>query len=261
MESQVDYWTAKALLEWQIEMGADEAILDAPVDRYAVAEAKKAEAPLSGKKSGPPPIPVQIEVDTAADARAAAARAGSLDALSETLAAFEHFEIKRGARSFLFADGGPESRVMVIGDAPRREDDREGKYLSGSLGGFVDRMFGAIGLTRDTSELQNAVYHVPLLPWFIPMDRAPNTHEANMAVPFLEAHISLAKPDVLVLMGSAACQILLGQAGVARIRGQWAEVQGVPALPMYSPERIMSDPMFKREAWSDLLSIKSRLER
>ena len=261
MESQVDYWTAKALLEWQIEMGADEAILDAPLDRYALAEMKKAEAPVTPKKSGPPPIPVQVEIDTAAEARAAARSVGSLEDLSEALAGFEHFEIKRGARSYLFAEGRPEARVMVIGDPPRRDDDREGRYLSGGMGGFVDRMFGAIGLSRTTPDMMNALYLVPILPWCTPMDRAPNAAESAMALPFLEAHIALAKPEVVVVMGSSASSILLGQTAVARIRGQWAEVAGVPAMPMYSPERIMSDAMFKREAWADLLAIKARLDR
>lgn len=261
MESQVDYWTEKALLEWQIEMGADEAILDAPLDRYALAEIKKAEAPVAPKKSGPPPIPVQVEVDTAAEARIASQSVGSLDDLSEALGQFEHFEIKRGARSYLFAEGRPEARVMIIGDPPRREDDREGRYLSGAIGGFVDKMFGAIGLSRTTPDLLNALYFVPILPWCIPMDRTPNAAECAMALPFLEAHIALAKPEVVVVMGSAASSVLLGQSAVARIRGQWAEIAGVPAMPMYSPERVMSDAMFKREAWADLLAIKARLDR
>jgi len=78
--------------------------------------------------------------------------------------------------------------------------------------------------------------------------------------PFVERHITLAAPDMVVLMGNAACQGLLGRQGIMRMRGQWDTVLGRPALPMFHPAFLLRQPIMKREAWADLLSITARLE-
>lgn len=252
----MDGMTARALLEWQMELGADEAILDAPVDRYALAEAV-AEAPKP-KKAEAPPAPV-VAADPVEVARALAAQAGSLEALAAAMASFDLCELKRGARNFVFADGDPRARVMIVGEAPGREEDLEGRPFVGPAGQLLDRMFDAIGMSRAHPAAESAVYITNVLPWRPPANRTPDAGEIAMFLPFLERHIALAEPDVLVLMGNTPLRALLGREGITRIRGQWQEVLGRPALPMFHPAFLLRQPEAKREAWADLLSLKARL--
>jgi len=174
MESAVDYWTSKALLDWQVEMGVDEAICDAPIDRYALEDKKPAPKPVA--KTNTPPEPVATpEVDTADEAQSAATAAQNLDALKVAMQAFEHCDLKRAARNFLFSDGVAGSPVMIIVDPPDRHDDRAGQVLSGQQGVLFDKMIAAIGLNR-TGE--NSVYIAPALPWNPPQNRDPSPRRA-----------------------------------------------------------------------------------
>ncbi|MEO1778820.1 MAG: uracil-DNA glycosylase [Pseudomonadota bacterium] len=247
MDSQ-EHQAALAALAWQVELGVDECIGDAPVDRYAtpapvVAKAAAVAAPL-----------VATAEDPVTAAAAAAAAAADLPGLRAALAAYEHCELKRGARNLVFSDGVPGARVMIVGEAPGRDEDREGKPFVGRAGQLLDRMLGAIDLSRDAS-----VYITNVLPWRPPQNRDPKPDEIAMMQPFLHRHIALADPDVLVVVGNHACQALLGKRGITRLRGDWTETRGKPALPMFHPAYLLRNPAAKREAWADLLSLKARL--
>jgi len=198
------------------------------------------------------------DVDTVAVARQMATAAGSLEALASAMAGFEHCELKRGARNFVFSDGAPAARVMVIGEAPGREEDSEGKPFVGRAGQMLDRMFAAIGLDRATDG-PKGIYITNMLPWRPPQNRDPNAEELAMMAPFVQRHIELAAPDVLVLMGNHACAGLLGKRGITRLRGTWGEVGGRPVMPMCHPAYLLRNPAAKRDAWADLLAIKARL--
>lgn len=266
MDSAVEYYEAKAALEWQIELGADEAIGDEPLDRYElVAEAPKPKA-SKAKAAGKPsaaPIPVP-EVDAVAVAKAAVANVADLAGLQAALTAFELCELKRGARNLVFASGDPAARVMIISEAPNREEDREGKPFVGQAGVLLDRMLAAIGLGRGGSEGDDpdpaaSVYITNILPWRPPQNRDPSADEIAMMRPFMERHIELVAPDVLVLMGNAPCAAMLGRKGITRMRGDWSDVMGRPALPMFHPAYLLRNPLAKREAWADLLDLKAKL--
>ena len=257
MESAVDYWTAKALLDWQVEMGADEAICDAPVDRYTLQDKPKVTAKPAAAAQTPPEVPTAPEVDAVQIAKDAASAAQDLDGLRAAMMAFEHCDLKAAARNFIFSGGTAGSSVMIITDAPDREDDRSGTLLSGRVGALFDKMIGAIGLSR---EGEASVYLAPVVPWNPPQNREPNAPELDMMRPFLTRHIELAAPKLLVLMGNGPCQALLGRSGMTRLRGTWIEAAGLPALPMFAPAHLMSAPMAKRDAWADLLDLKSRLK-
>ena len=251
------YWQDRALLEWQIELGASEAIQDTPVDRYAldpVTPKVKAEAPVDAPK-----IVQKQKVDPVAVAETAARSAENLDQLKAAMAAFEHCELRRGAKNLVFADGRPDSRVMIIGEAPGRHEDIAGKPFVGQAGQLLDKMFAAIGMDRTADRAGEAIYITNVLPWRPPANRAPDADEIAMMLPFLKRHIELAMPDVLVLMGNTPCQALLGRAGITRIRGQWQDVLGRPALPMFHPAYLLRQNAAKREAWADLLRLKSKL--
>ena len=217
MESTLSPHDALASLIWQIELGATEAIGDAPVNRYELPEkaAKTAVAP----KAEPPRAAVAAPAlvagpDPAAAAQAAVAAAMDLEALRAALGAYPHCELKRGARNLVFSDGNPSARVMIIGEAPGRDEDQQGK---------------------------------------------PNAEEIAMMRPFVARHVALVNPAAVVLMGNISCEAGLGQRGITRLRGRWAEAYGKPALPMFHPAYLLRTPAAKREAWADLLALKARL--
>ncbi len=254
MESALDWHSALALLDWQVELGADEAIGDEPVDRFAVAE---------DVAKTPPSAPVHIverkEIDAVEVARQSATAATDLSGLKDAIAAFEHCELKRGARSLVFADGNPAARVLILGEAPGRDEDREGRPFVGRAGQLLDRMLAAIGLDRSAGDAASAVYITNVLPWRPPQNRDPEAEEIAMMLPFVQKHIELAAPDLIVLMGNIACRAALGKQGILRLRGTWTTAFGKPALPMTHPAYLLRTPSAKREAWADLLSLKARL--
>lgn len=254
MEMELDYWDAHALLAWQIEIGADEAISEQPINRYEVPQ----EAPKPALKTQATPAPT-AKVDPAAEAAALAKAAGNLDALREALAGFEHCELKRGAQNLVFSDGNPKARVMIVGEAPGRDEDIQGKPFVGRSGQLLDKMFAAIGLDRTSPDAQSALYITNPIPWRPPENRDPTPAEIAMLKPFLIRHIELADPDVIVLVGNWACTALLGLAGITRLRGNWQTVLGKPTMPMTHPAYLLRTPMAKREAWADLLEIQARL--
>ncbi len=274
MSEGIDQATLRALLEWQLEMGADAPVGDAPVDRFALPE----RAPWSGRAAAPAPALAQAsaqararerpsaapaapaEDDPVLAARRAAEAAEDLEALRAAIAAYPHCELKKGARHTVFADGRPGARVMVIGEAPGREEDREGLPFVGRAGQLLDRMFAAIGLSRAAPDPEAALYITNILPWRPPENRRPTAEECAMLAPFVARHVELAAPELLVLMGNTPAQALLGAAGITRLRGTWREVLGRPAMPTFHPAYLLRQPAQKRLAWADLLELAARLD-
>jgi len=258
MDHLDDSWAMLAALEWQIELGADEAISETPIDRYALAQQQPAQSPA---KTAPPPPPQTQEVDPVAEARLAARNASSLDALRDALDAFPHCELRHGAHSLVFADGNPTARLMILGEAPGRDEDRLGRPFVGRAGQLLDRMLAAIQLDRTHPDADRAVYITNVLPWRPPQNRDPKAEEIAMMKPFVERHIALVNPDVLILMGNISCAAMLGRRGITRLRGSWTDVGGRPTLPMFHPAYLLRQPHAKREAWADLLAVQSRLRQ
>ena len=255
MESANTYWADRALLEWQVELGATEAICDAPVDRYDVPAAveKPKTAPSSVNSIDvSPEKPDAVQVATQA-----ASAAQTLDELSAALGRFDLCDLKKGARNLVFSDGIAGARVMIVGEAPGRDEDLAGKPFVGKAGQLLDKMLAAIGLGRDREDAP--VYITNVLPWRPPQNRDPKPDEIAMMRPFLMRHIELAKPELIVIVGNWSCQALLGKRGITRLRGQWTQVADLPALPMFHPAYLLRNPEVKREAWADLLSLKMRL--
>ncbi len=238
-------------------MGVDEAIGDTPVDRYALTDAKP--APKSAKAApAPPPITqTASEVDHVRIARDSANAAQDVAGLQAAIAAFEGCALKAAARNLVFSSGVAGAQVMIITDAPDRDDDRAGELFSGRTGVLFDKMLAAIGLGRSGDA---AVYMAPVLPWNPPQNRDPNADELAMMLPFLERHIALAAPKILILMGNGPCQALIKKSGMTRLRGGWTDAAGVPALPMFAPSYLLTNPAAKRDAWADLLSLKSHMK-
>ena len=258
MDSVGEYQGAKASLEWQITLGADEAICDAPINRFEVpaslTKTKKAVAAVEEPTSKPATIDAN---DVAAKA---AAGAGDVDQLRSALAGFELCELKKGARNLVFSDGNPNARVMIIGEAPGREEDLQGRPFVGPAGQLLNKMLAAIGLDRESGEARDAVYITNVLQWRPPQYRDPEPAEIEMLLPFVKRHIELAAPEVIVLMGNVSCQALLGRKGITRMRGNWESYGDIPVLPMLHPAYLLRNAAAKREAWHDLLLLKARLK-
>ncbi|MEQ9694173.1 uracil-DNA glycosylase [Shimia sp. SDUM112013] len=255
MESALDYHTAFALLDWQVDLGATEAMLDAPLNRYEIPEKVETPKPVAAPEApvtAPKADPVEI-------ARKAAAACKDLDGLQQAMAAFEHCALKRGARNLVFADGNPAARVMIIGEAPGRDEDRIGKPFVGRAGQLLDRMFDAIDMGRAAPLSAQSIYITNVLPWRPPQNRDPKPEEIEMLKPFLQRHVEIVAPDVIILMGNISCQAVLGRKGITRLRGNWQESFGKPTLPMFHPAYLLRQPHAKREAWADLLSLQAKL--
>jgi len=247
-----DWDAALAALAWQVEAGVDEVIADTPVNRYDLAVETK-------KPAAPQPVPQPVAADPVAAAKAAATAARSLEDLRAALAAYPHCELKKGARNTVFADGNPQARVLVLGEAPGAEEDREGRPFVGRAGQLLDKMFAAIGLSRTSPDAQSALYITNVMPWRPPGNRDPEPGEIAMMLPFVERHIALVDPQVIVVMGNTPLFALTGGKGILRARGNWSEALGKPLLPMTHPAYLLRNPAMKREAWADLLSLQARL--
>jgi DNA polymerase len=262
-----------AALAWQIELGADEAIGEAPVDRFAEAAtppsvmraapaapavaAPAPTAPRSAREPAAAPVPAGV-----ASADQIAAACATLDELARALAAFDGCAaLRAGARSCVFADGDPAARVMVIGEAPGREEDLAGKPFVGRSGQLLDRMLAAIGLDRRAADRDRAVYITNVLPWRPVDNRAPGGDETTILAPFVRRHIELAAPEFLLLAGGAPARALLGTAeGIMKLRGRWRRVAETPAMPTLHPAFLLRSPLSKRQAWRDLLALRAALD-
>lgn len=259
----VDDWhAALAALAWQVEAGVDEVLLDAPVNRYDLPDAprpdvSRAAAPPRAEASPPAAL---TATDPVQAAKAAAAAACTLGELREAIVAFDRCELKRGARNTVFADGNPKARVLILGEAPGAEEDREGRPFVGQAGQLLDRMFAAIGLSRTSPDPDTALYITNVLPWRPPANRDPEPDEIAMMRPFVERHIALVDPAVIVVMGNTPLDALTGKRGILRARGNWTTALSKPLLPMTHPAYLLRNPAAKREAWADLLALKARLK-
>jgi DNA polymerase len=253
-------------LAWQVELGATDAIADAPVDRTSLPDrapwqTRPTAPPAPAPKAEPPaPPPPAADVDPVDAAQAAAGAAQSLDDLRAAMEAYPHCPLRHGARQLVFCDGRPGARVMIVGEAPGREEDEKGKPFVGRAGRLLDRMFAPVGLSRESPDLAHALYITNILPWRPPQNRDPKPDEIAMMKPFLARHVALVAPEVLIVMGNISCQALLGRRGITRLRGTWTEALGLPCLPMFHPAYLLRNPSAKREAWADVLDIAARLE-
>jgi DNA polymerase len=200
-------------------------------------------------------------------ARLAASAAQTLDALKEALAAFEGCALKKTATNLVFGMGSRQARIMLIGEAPGENEDRQGLPFVGPAGQLLDRMLGAIGLDRHADDPAKAVYITNMLPWRPPGNRSPTDSEIAACMPFMVRHIELMAPHILIFAGGISAKAMLNRTeGITRLRGRWFDYgsaglkKSVAAMPMLHPAYLLRNPDAKREAWKDLLALKVRLD-
>ncbi|MBA4097684.1 MAG: uracil-DNA glycosylase [Rhodospirillum sp.] len=274
-DQQLDSQQALALLKLYIEWGADEAIESTPQSRLVATLPQPAmpaqksqpapqlsEQPVPAFRPAPAPARAIGPMDQAAvlSAREAARAAPDLAALKEALARFDGVSLSKTATNLVFADGNPKAKVMLVGEAPGADEDRLGLPFVGVSGQLLDRMMAAIRLDRTSFYITNVCL------WRPPGNRKPTDLELAAQKPFVERHIELVAPRILVLVGAAAAQGLLGTTeGITRLRGRWfqyqpgAGEQAIPALPIFHPAYLLRQPAQKRETWRDLLKLREVL--
>ena len=290
---------AIALLDWYREAGVDAILGEAPRDRFAETAAEIARRsegrrppqkpeprdvrderpatqpgtarpapgpfPSSSAEHSPeafpsPRIAVPDEV-AVADARERARSAATIGELRQALEEFEGCNLRITASSTVFGDGSETPDLMLIGEAPGREEDRAGVPFVGRSGQLLDKMLAAIGVERGDVRVTNTV------PWRPPGNRPPTPAETEICLPFVQRHIELVRPRILVCLGSPSAKAILGaQEGILRIRGRWTtysfglgEGEAIAATAMLHPAYLLRQPAQKRLAWRDLLALKERL--
>ena len=256
------------LLDFYAETGVDALLGERPVDRFA-STAPAAPAARATRPTAPPADFDTVSRPTRAaptapdaavmQARSAAKNAKTLDELRTILDNFEGCALKPTASQLVFADGNPEARLMLVGEAPGRDEDIEGLPFVGRSGKLLDRMLTAIGFDR------TSVYIANIVPWRPPGNRTPTPQESQICLPFILRQIELADPDILVCLGGPSAQTLLGlKEGITKTRGRWfAFATGkreIRAMPTFHPAFLLRSPLQKRFAWRDFLAIKKALD-
>lgn len=194
------------------------------------------------------------------NAREAAKAANTLEELKEALNNFDGCNLKRGAKNLVFADGNPNTKIIFVGKAPERDEDLNGIPFSGAAGALMDKMLAAIDLDRQQCYLMNIV------PWHTPGGRPPTAPEVEICRPFVERHIELIKPAIIVTMGDAPTRTLLHKTDhVTRVRGIWQSQEigatKADAIATLHPSHLLKQPAQKGMAWQDLLAIKDKLRK
>jgi uracil-DNA glycosylase family 4 len=264
----------ESLLRWYVDQGIDEAIGEDAIDRFAAPAPQPTPLPVQQRAAAaptpirpapaaaaPPRGPVPIESpQLVEDARALAQRCNSVEELEAAVRAFEGCALKRTAKNTVFADGVAGSPVMVVGEAPGADEDRLGKPFVGVSGQLMDRMFEAVGMSRERD-----LYITNILFWRPPGNRTPTLAEQAICMAFTRRHIELARPKVLVLAGGTAAKSVLDTTeGIMRLRGKWTNLSlddgsAVPTLPTFHPAYLLRTPASKRQSWLDLLSLDKKL--
>jgi uracil-DNA glycosylase family 4 len=256
------------ILRWYADMGVDIAVDGVPHDRFAASRAgvglcaeerslsaARPETIEAGRRAMLHPAAVPAE---AIAARAAAAQ--NLGDLREKLSRFDGCGLKATATRLVFGDGNPSAEIMFIGEAPGADEDREGVPFVGRAGQLLDKMLAAIGLDR------GKVYIANVVPWRPPGNRTPAPLETAACLPFTRRQIELVDPKILVCLGAASAQTLLGgKEGVMRMRGRWfaypAGGKEIRALAMLHPAYLLRQPAQKKLAWQDLRMLGKEINR
>jgi uracil-DNA glycosylase len=204
-------------------------------------------------------FPTALPEEAATSARQLAGSAATLDGLRRSLESFEGCALKATAKNLCFYRGAERARLMIIGEAPGREEDMAGKPFVGPAGKLLDRMLAAIDLTEAAVHITNIVY------WRPPGNRTPTPQESLVCRPFLEQQIALVAPDIILLLGGAAAKNLLDTPeGIMKLRGTWRtfEIGGkrLPTMASLHPAYLLRTPAAKRQAWQDLLAVRIALD-
>ena len=246
------------LSKWVVESGQDELLSEFPQNRFSYPDSEpKVLGTVPSRKIMPE---VKSSLPTNITSIEIANMASTLAELRELMIEYDGCSLKNTAMNMVFGDGDEKSDVMLIGEAPGADEDREGVPFVGLSGKLLNKMLSSIGLSR------SEVYTTNIIPWRPPGNRQPTIQETAACLPFIQRHIELINPKVLILVGGTASKTLLvRKEGIMRLRGRWFDYQKndetvIPALPIFHPAFLLRSPGQKVNAWKDLLTIRSRLK-
>lgn len=250
----------KSLNDWWVDAGVTP---DQPVSikkNDSGSRPKNSLNPDPKKKKTAPLQPRRLKTDQVLEAQKIASGAQSPEELKQAIAAFKGCDLRTSARSTVVFDGQVNADIMVICGAPDREEDKSGIPASGQAGKLLDRMFAAIGLSRNDS-----LYIASLLPWHMLGERNPDNEEWAICRPFIQRQIELVAPKIIVTIGKMPSQMLLEKSdSIAKLRGQEFEYTheslagGIPCFPLQSPQYLLVRPAEKAKTWQDLQLIQRK---
>lgn len=265
---------AQAALQFYLDHGVDIALVDQALNRISESRNLEiSENPLPSKfENSQIPVPALPMGKNAARAEAVklAKAATTLEKLREAIAGFDEIGIKKTATNLVFCDGNPAAPVMLVGEAPGADEDRQGKPFVGVSGQLLDRILACIDLDRTQEDAAKAVYISNILNWRPPGNRTPAPAEIEVSLPFIERHIQLVQPKLLILCGGVSAKALLGRdESISRLRKSWHEyvpvtpdlregAAPIPAIATYHPAYLLRTPAQKKAVWADMLSLQEK---
>ena len=184
-------------------------------------------------------------------------KAENLDKLKKSILSLNNCDLKKQAKNIVFSDGNPNSKIMLIGEAPGANEDEEGLPFVGRAGALLDKMLAAIDLDRKKVYISNIINYRP------PDNRRPTDKEITRYLPFITKHIEIISPKVLVLLGSTAMNALIGnEVVISKMRGKWIEKKfgncKTSVIITFHPAFLMRQPAQKKMAWIDLKMIRDK---
>ncbi len=275
-------------LEWYVDNGVCDVVFDDVIDRTVVPDLASVPLAAEGYVSSPasPMSAAQSaarQMDSApkflgasdayAEAVKCARSASTLEELRKAIIEFDGIAIKKTATNMVFSDGNSNATIMIVGDAPGADDDRLGKPFSGSTGVLLDKIIGCIGLSRDGDDPKRSVYISNVLNWRPPGNRTPSPAEIEVSLPFIERHIQLVQPEIILFFGGVAAKSLLGKSeSLSRLRKTWHDYSvqtdgleqsdsgDIKSLVTYHPSYLLKTPLQKRSVWADMLMLQGLLK-
>jgi len=185
----------------------------------------------------------------------------TIDELESYFDYYDKCSLKKNANNTVFADGNPNSQIMLIGEAPGAEEDKQGIPFVGAAGELLNKMLLSINLTR------NSVYITNVVPWRPPNNRTPTDKEILECMPLVQKHIEIIHPSMIILLGGTASKAILASTlGITKIRGKWYDYKSpnlksqIIVRAIYHPAFLLRSPSHKKEAWIDLKEIQKKLE-
>lgn len=282
--SNAEYIAAKAALQFYADHGVDVAVNDDVVDKTVLKEVPKELPPQNTSAPNRAPNNEQSFAQQAADAPAVmlgrtdahpkaielAKAAQTLDELKQAIADFDGISLKRTATNLVFGDGNPNAKIMLIGEAPGTDEDRAGKPFVGVNGALLDKILACIGIDRTEEDLLKSVYLSNIINWRPPGNRTPAPAEIEVSLPFIERHIQLIKPELIIFCGGVAAKALLGSGdSISRLRKTWHDytpqnagmaddIKPIPAIVTYAPDYLLRTPVQKKSVWADMLMLNEK---
>lgn len=250
-------------LQWLEAIGVNEPIVDDPFDKTVSIEqllSKSQQEPEQTPQKKPSKKAALGTSSAALDAKKAAAAATTLEELKQALESFEGCPLKATASNLVFGEGNPEKGIMLIGEAPGADEDREGLPFVGVSGQLLSKMLYHIGLkSRDDYYITN------MINWRPPGNRNPSDSELAVLEPFLKRHIELVNPKMLLFVGGIAAKNCLNETqGITKLRGKWQSYKhdglghDITARALFHPSYLLRQPMQKKKMWLDLIDVKKK---